>query len=222
MSNKDAQLKVDLHHRIVYIGEKKYWYRRPHSDEEDRSRQWYRESKTLAYIVGEDEDADDREKVPIEEIREAEKRRRETDGPIDWVPAERQVKDEAKIKLLNSLVDQAKTVRRKQKAAESKRMAESRNPDDQTKHAPKQSPPNTAIKDDQKEASRKSGKSSVSFALKSATSDYVLNFRAAPSKKSTNLYNVAIHLGSKFLGYVEVPVETIVEFGQRLAALKPE
>lgn len=215
--------KVDLADRTVYIGEKKYWYiRDSDSDEEDRSRKWYRESKTLAYIVGEGEDEDEREKVPIEEIREAQKHRKENDGPIDWVPAERRVKDEAKIRLLNKLVDRAKAEKRKQKkAAESKRMAESRN-QDQTKHAPKQLEPKAATQVNEGRASRKSGKSSVSFALKSATSDYVLNFRAAPSKKSKNLYNVSVHLGSKFVGYVEVPVETVVEFGQRLVALRPE
>lgn len=62
-------------------------------------------------------------------------------------------------------------------------------------------------------------KESVSVRLKSETSDYALNFRAARSKKQKDLYNFSVHLGSKFLGFVEVKRKSIVEFGRRLQEL---
>jgi len=62
----------------------------------------------------------------------------------------------------------------------------------------------------------------VNARLKSETSEYELNFRAAPSKKQKELYNFAVHLGSRLLGYVEVSPQLIAAFGRDLAALDEE
>jgi transcriptional regulator with XRE-family HTH domain len=62
----------------------------------------------------------------------------------------------------------------------------------------------------------------VNARLKSETSEYELNFRAAPSKKQKGLYNFAVHLGSRLLGYVEVSPQQIAAFGRDLATLDVE
>jgi transcriptional regulator with XRE-family HTH domain len=62
----------------------------------------------------------------------------------------------------------------------------------------------------------------VNARLKSETSEYELNFRAAPSKKEKGLYNFAVHLGSRLLGYVEVSPQQIAAFGRDLATLDGE
>jgi|GEM_PF-4568677 len=106
--------KIDLAEKIVYIGNKKYWYEHAHDAAGEQIRVWFRESKTSGYIVDVDGEKED-ERTPIAEIKKRQEARRDHDGPITWVPAERRVKDHKKTKLLNAIVDLARRKQRDRK-----------------------------------------------------------------------------------------------------------
>lgn len=227
--------KVDLDERTVWLGGKKFWYEHETDGNGDRIRVWYRESKTLAYLNEPTNDGDDHAQVvPIAEIRKLEASRGYRDGPIDWTPVERRVKDRARIEQLNEIVNRAKKLRRKKERqrekergtthkvadrgeAEQGKQSETKDRAERFGHRLDTKAESPVEAGPRRRGSRH--QSAVNFALKSAASDYVLNFRAAPSKKQKDLYNVSVHLGSKFLGYVEVPVEQVVELGHRLAGV---
>jgi hypothetical protein len=124
--------------------------------------------------------------------------------PEGYEPILIEVKKPAKLKFLNEAVNQAKAEQRERREQLSN--ADSSDPE----HNPRG-----------KEKKRVKNPS-VSVALKSTKSDFALNLRAAPSKKHEGLYNFSVHIGSKFCGYVEVPLEEIRELGRKLQTLGKE
>jgi hypothetical protein len=158
--------------------------------------------------------------------------------PADWEFAKTRVKSADKIEKLNRLVDKAQAEKRKQDdEAEQRENAQAklrqqerkRNNSASDSSSDERQEQNRRRSDATAESSRGTQERamtdtsrqqfSLSFALKSAVSDYVLNIRVARSKKQKGLYNFSIHLGSKFLGYVEVPLERVMKLGRRLARL---
>jgi hypothetical protein len=216
-------MKVDLAEKIVYWkGERIFWWETQHdtstsSEDATDTRVWYTESKKHGYI--------DDEKFRISDIRKMEEQ--QGGEPLDWQPAEHRIKDPEMLECLNKFVDHAEAEQRnrdKQKAREEeskKKKVASHAPRQREGQARSHSVGNSESAKVPKSAPTKSSKqgSTVSFALKSETSDYILNIHVAPSKKHGGLHNFSIHLGSKFLGYVEVPAKQVRELGRRMELL---
>jgi len=196
--------EVDLVERQVSIGRKVYWY--DEDEDEDEDRLWSTESKKFGHLVDEGEAS--KRKLLITEIVKMESA---VECAPEWTPAKKLFRNPTKIKALNAIVDRAIADKQRQ-IKESRHGIKSKSNNSTKKHL------DSADKREQR--GEKGMPASLSVALKSAASDYILNFRVAPSKKRPDLYNVSVHLGSKFLAYVEIPLNEIVELGRRLTKLE--
>jgi hypothetical protein len=224
-------LRVDLAEKTVYRkGARIFWWEIQHhestsSEDASDTRVWYRESTNHGYLVDEIGRVDDDQRLRISDIRKLEER--QGGEPLDWQPAEHRIKNPETLECLNKFVDHAEEEQRdrdKQKRREQESKKEkvaTHAPGEREGQASGRSDGNSESAEVPKSAPTKSSKqrSSVSFALKSETSDYILNIHVAPSKKHRDLYNFSIHLGSKFLGYVEVPAKRVRELGRRIVLL---
>jgi hypothetical protein len=223
-----AKLHVDFEGKSVNWDDRpKYWWKVKHG-----RRIWYRESRKHGYHTDGDGNILDDKKRTIAELKRSASETTNYE-PFYWEPAKHNITTRETLKTLDSLVDQAEEKHREKAEAEQQKKRESheqgrKSEKKDTNHPGSDRRENAPRSDARAEKSGDAGqaknkrakqRSSVSFAFKSEVSDYVLNFRAAPSKKQKGLYNVAIHLGSKFLGYVDVRPEMLGELGRQLIDL---
>jgi hypothetical protein len=96
---KTTKVKVNLRKQTVWIGKTKYWY-----ELRNDRRTWYRNSKTYAYAGD-----------GIYTIKELVALEHSVEGPPEWDPIERRIKDKDKVKQLEKILFRAlkKEIRRR-------------------------------------------------------------------------------------------------------------
>lgn len=198
---KNKKVRVDCEQKVVWIKQRKYWFKENDSDEEDEVRMWYTHSKQIF----EDEDG---EKVRLTGIRS-----NFDPEPEGLEQVAIRVRKPKTLKFLNSILDRAAANSHRRK------LKEKRGVSNHDKEEQQDSENEEKADRNMEESVSHRPSATVNVRLKSEISNFELNLRAAPSKKNKGLYNFSVHLGSQLKGYVEVKRNKIIGLGRQLQNL---
>jgi hypothetical protein len=198
----NKRVKVDLENQTIRKGKQEYEWEMVEGNDGEEHRRWYRRDPGV-YI---DDEGNKHTEAEVEEYYSA---GADDHDDFDLRPRRTRVKDSKTCQHLAKLLKEA---RKKQR----KNGTHKKPPDSDGAHSEQES----ERRDQVRENADAEPLRSVNARLKSQTSEFELTFRAAPSKKQEGLYNFAVHLGSRLLGYVEVKPEVIVTFGRQLQKLE--
>lgn len=197
-----TKVKVDLQNHTILLGGRQFEWVVKEGNDGENHRRWYRRDPGI-YV---DEEGN---RITEAEVKEYYAVGADDHDHFDLRPRRTRVKDSKTRQHLAKLLKEARKKQRKNGTRK-------KPPDSDGAHSEQESERPDRVQ----ESSDTKPVKSVNARLKSEVSQFEMTIRAAPSKKHKGLYNLSVYLGSRLLGYVEVPPKIIVAFGKELQKLE--